>query len=153
LRRNQSLVLAKNIKLVEGPDGVIPSLVGFECFDRSSLPLGEPLFAFDACQRINHFLVGTKDWKMRVSARILTVARCQDGGKQIKAAAQGIDDGPHPGVEGEWKRHALVGYHRIAAALRIRLFDDVIRVFVPLDESVLDEWDLGYGPVNGSLSV
>jgi hypothetical protein len=32
---------------VEGPDGVILSLVWFQRFDRSSISLGKPLFAFD----------------------------------------------------------------------------------------------------------
>lgn len=46
----------------------------------------------------------------------------------------------------------LVSYNKIAAAVRVRLFYDFLRVFIPFKESDLEQWDLGYGPINRRLS-
>jgi hypothetical protein len=151
---DQPFVLAQDVQLVEGRNGAIPSLVRFECFDRSLFDLGKPLFTFDACSRINHRLVGAKNWKVRFSVRILAIACCERSGKQIEGTPERVEDRANPCVVDQWKLGALTSYNRIASVLRIRLFDNLIRMrFAPIEQGVLEEWDLGYGPLNGGLSV
>jgi len=149
----QPLMLTQNVQTVKGPQHRIPSLVWLECFDRSALPRGKPLYAFDACQRIDEVEQASKDWKMRVGIRIFAVPdgkRCRD---KIEAAAQGIDDCADPSVESEWER-LVIHYRCVASAVRVWLLDDRIGISaLPFDEPLLEQWDLGFGPYKGSLSI
>ena len=152
-RGQQPLVLAEDIQSVKGPKGVIPSLVRVERFDRGSFALGKPLFAFDALQWVDHGVEGIKDWKVRTVARFYAIACCQGSGEKIKTATERIDDGPDLGIERERKR-LIVGYRNILSSIRITLLDNGIGVTtLPFDEALLQQWDLGYGPIDGSLSV
>jgi hypothetical protein len=91
---------------MEDGHGQIPSRVWLERFDRGSLLLRKPLFAFDACQRVDHIDLGAEDWKVRVSARIVAVALGQAGGDEIERRPQRVDDLPAQAlnVSGSGKR-------------------------------------------------
>lgn len=143
----QPLMLAQNVQTVKGPEGVIPSIIWFERFDRGNLALGKPLFAFDACQRIDKVVEASKNWEMRISARICAVACGQGSCDQIKAATQRIDDRSHPSIECERER-LIVDYRRIATTIKVWLFGDVIGISAdPFDKALLEQWDLGIGPI------
>ena len=45
---DKPFVLAMDVKMVEGPDGIISSSVRLERFDDRAFTLGKPLFAFNA---------------------------------------------------------------------------------------------------------
>jgi hypothetical protein len=151
---DKPLMLTKNIELMEGPQNVISSLVRIERFDRGSLPLGKPLFAFDTCQWIDEIVEGSVNWKMRVGTRMYAVACGQSRRKQIKSAPSRIDDGSHLGANNGINRALLAGYQNLVAGIRIILHDEFIWAApLPGRESLLEDWDLGYGPIDASLSV
>ena len=153
LSQNQPLMLTSNVEAMEGPKGCIPSLVWFEQFDRGALPRGKPLFAFDASDGIEKIVEGSVDWKVRVATRIGAVPRGQSRSEQVQTAPQRSDDCSDPRVEGEWKR-LIVDYRRVASAVRVRLYDDRIGIgALPIDEPLLQQWDLGFGPLQSCMGV
>jgi hypothetical protein len=152
--RDKARMLPQYVELVEGPDGMIPSLVWPDRFDRRSLPLGEPLFAFDAMQRIDHALIGVKNWKVRSSIRLLAIATGERCSQKIEGGSHAVDNHAGFGHHDVVNWHNQIGYDRLHAGLRINLDQDSIRAFcVPGGEFVLEDWDLGYGPINGRLGV
>jgi hypothetical protein len=60
-----------------------------------------------------------------------------------------------PGIEDAGQRRGLISYERIASAeTGIRLYPEFIRMSLrPFQESVLEEWDLGYGPLDSRLGI
>src|ERR1700731_2302040 len=55
--KQQPLMLSDNIQVVQGPDGVIPSLIWLERFDSGTIFVRKPLFAFlvvQPAERIDH---------------------------------------------------------------------------------------------------
>jgi hypothetical protein len=64
---------SQDVETVKRPKRIVSSLVWFESFDRNSLCLRQPLFAFDAYQRIDELADGAKYWKMRVGVRIVAL--------------------------------------------------------------------------------
>jgi hypothetical protein len=155
--RNQPFVLSHDINFVQGPNGCIPSLVRFERFDRGSFALGKPLFSFfavNSASRIDHVIEGVEDWKVSIGIRFFAIALSQAGGEQVQSASQRIERGAEPSVEGEGQRDFLDCHHDIANSIRITLSGDDVRITsLPFDQSLLDQWDLGYGPIDGSLSI
>ena len=150
---DKPFVLAMDVKMVEGPDGIISSSVRLERFDDRAFTLGKPLFAFNAFQRINHVLIGGEDRKMRVFARLYAIACGQSGGEKIERTAQRVDDSASPSIE-RARQRIEVGYSQLAVGIRIRLEPEFIRVIVdPSAGGLLEEWDLGYGPIGSGLSV
>jgi hypothetical protein len=155
--RNQSFVLAHDVEFVEGPYGGIPSLIRPERFDRGSLALGKPLFAFyaiNAGQRIDHAMGTVVDRKVSFGVSFFAIALGQGSSKQIEATTQGIENGTDPRIESERERLVINDSGIVAAAVRMRLFDNRIWVSLPpMKESFLEQFDLGYGPIDGSLCV
>jgi hypothetical protein len=151
----QTFMLPQDVQLVQGPDGFIPSLIRLQRFDRGSLALGKPLFAFNAInpgQGINHALSGIENRKMSFRIRFFAIALCQGGGKQIKTATERIETRAEPSIECERQRGLLNSYYNIAVRLRITLADDGIGESpLPFDQALLDQWDLGYGPLDASI--
>jgi hypothetical protein len=150
-RADQSLVFATDVEMVEGPDGH-PSFVWLERFNSSKITLGKPLFAFNAFLR-SHSLIGKENRKVRVFSRVHAIACGQDCTEKVERTAQRIDDRADPGIKGARQR-IEIGYSQLATRIRIRLEPEFIRVVIdPVAESFLEDWDLGYGPVNGRLGI
>jgi hypothetical protein len=153
----QALVFSQNVELVKGPNGFIPSFVRIERFDRSSFVLGQPLFSFAAINpsyRVDHFIEGVEDWKVTPGIRFFAIACGDASRKKIKAATERVENSAHPRVEREWQGRLLNSYYDIAIRLRISLAGNEVGMApLPLDQALLNEWDLGYGPINAGLSV
>jgi hypothetical protein len=73
--------------------------------------------------------------------------RGQSSREKLERASQRNDGRASPGIEDAGQRRGLISYERIASAeTRIRLYPEFIRMSLrPFQESVLEEWDLGYG--------
>jgi hypothetical protein len=156
-RGNQPFMLAENVEFVQGPNGVIPSFVRFESFDRSSFALGKPLFAFnaiDSSERVDHTMQRIEDWEMPIAIRFFAIALGEGSGEQVQAATERVKNGADPSIHGKRQRNSLLSYKQIAACLRVTLFDDAIgATLLPLNKSLLQQWGLGYGPIDASLGV
>jgi hypothetical protein len=91
---------------------------------------------------------------MPIAIRSFAVAMGENDGNQIKRASQRIDDRPDPRIEDQRKGLFLESYNLIAVRLRIALTENAVGTFLcPFVEGVLEQWDLGIGPIDGGLSV
>ncbi len=91
---------------------------------------------------------------MSIGIRFFAIALSEGSGEQVKSASKRIECGAEPSVESEWQQSVLDCCHNIFSAMRITLAgDDVGITSLPLNQSILDLWDLGYGPIDGSLGV
>jgi len=154
LHRNEPLVLSQDIELVQGPQKRISSLVWPECFDRRLLALGKPLFAFNTLQGVDHVLLRSEDWKVRFLTRFYAVACGESGSEEIEGAADGIDDHAGVGANERINGAVLASYQQLVSGVRIWLYDEFVWARpLPGEEALLQDWDLGYGPIDGSLGV
>lgn len=154
---NEPFMLPHDVEVMEGPYCVIPSFVRFERFDRGAVGSGKPLFSFCTiypAQRIDHVEVGIENWEVPIAGRFFAVAYRERGCKQVEAAAERVDNSADPSVESERHWGSEASYHQNLARLRIALFDNVIwAAFLPPSEFLSEQFDLGYGPLNGRPSV
>ena len=151
---DKALMLSQNVELVQRVENRIASSIRLERFDRGDFNLGKPLFAFDACQGINHFLMGSEDWKVRRFTRFFAIATGESGGEQIESASDGVEDCPSLDIKTSVERLAWYRYDKFLRRVRIVLGDEFVLAFpVPSQESVLEGWDLGFGPIDSGLSV
>jgi hypothetical protein len=146
-------VFSPDIELMEGIQKRVPAFVRHERFDSSLFILGKPRFAFNtlgAEERVQ----GAENWKVRFVARFYAIPSSESGSNQVEATSKRIDNRSSFGIEEAIKRGLRVGSEELEGRVSIRLYHEHIRaVPLPGSESLLDEWDLGYGPINGSLSV
>jgi hypothetical protein len=149
------LVLSQNIEFVNRVKNAIPSIICFCAFDRGSFDGGNPLFVFE---HLNGSLKigGVFPYgEMGVAVRFFAVARKQRGQQQIKRGSCRIDDCPNVSINERVKRDMRIGYQPIPLFIdRIRLSDNSVWALpLPGNETILQDWDLGLGPIDGSLSV
>jgi len=91
---------------------------------------------------------------MRFATRFFAIAHSRRRSEKIETATKRIDDRPDPGIESARQGRLLICHHEIAAAIRVMLLDNSIWISsLPCEEFDLKEWDLGYGPIDASLSV
>jgi hypothetical protein len=153
----QTLMLPYDVQVMEKPERFVPSFVRFERFDDRSLLISKPLFSFFVIQpmeRIDHIEFASEDWKVPIAIRDYAVALDQGSGEEIEGAWQRADDRPDPSIEAERERLFLVGYNQIITRLRISLTSQAVgATLLPFVEGILEQWDLGIGPIDGSLSI
>ena len=149
---NESFVLAENVELVEGPEGVIPSFVRFERFDSRDFSGGKPLFAFSTMQTtplgsiisISESKIG----KCRLLSGLTQLRTASAEARRSKLLRMEINDRSYPCIKGERQRLMLDRYKEIASRIRIWLRDDAVWVFsLPRGQCIAEDWDLGFGPV------
>jgi hypothetical protein len=151
---DQTFMLAFDIELMEGIENRVPSFVWSESFDRGSLSLGEPLFAFYSRERVDHILNAPEDWEVSMGARFYAVACGESGGQKIEAAPDGIDNRANFSLDHRIKRQFLASDEAFIARIRIWLDDKFIWAApLPGQEALLQNWDLGYGPINSCVGV
>jgi hypothetical protein len=95
-----------------------------------------------------------EDWKVRFVTRFYAVSRGEGGGEEIKRAASGIDDRTSIADHERIDRALLMSYQDLVSGVRIWLDDKFVwAVPLPGKEALLQDWDLGYGPINRRLSI
>src|SRR3984893_814408 len=151
---DESFMLTRDVEVVNGSEDRVPSFVRPERFDRGSFAVGKPLFAFQAMPRVEHRLFGSKKREMCFGNRFFAVANGKSYGEQIEATTDGVDDRTHPRTKLTRKWGYLIRDPEIVASLRVLLLDNAIWVSaLPFEKCALKAWDLGYGPIDGSLSI
>jgi len=154
VKSDQPFVLPLNIETVKRPEIGVPSLVWVERFDDSFIGLREPLFIFYPLQWIDEVVLGPQNRKMRSVVGRYAIATGQRCGKDIEAASERVDDGTSLGVDDERKRNFLARYHHVLAGIRIGLLGGYLYARrMPGQEPSLHGFDLGYGPIDSSLSI
>jgi hypothetical protein len=86
--------------------------------------------------------------------RFYAVSCGEGGGEEIKSAASGIDDCASVANDERVDGALLMSYQNLISGVRIRLYDKFIwAASLPGKEALLQDWDLGYGPINRGLGV
>ena len=153
----QTFMLPYDVEVMEEPQRLVPSVVRFERFDGGSLFVRKPLFSFfviDPQYWIDHGEFASEDWKMPIAIRSFAVALGEGARNEIEGASQRVNDRPDPSIERQGKRLFLNSYNQIIARLRVSLTHLAIGASLsPFVEGLLEQWDLGYGPVDSGLSA
>lgn len=158
VRYDEPFMLEKMIELVEGPQGVIPSLVRAQRFDDRSFAIGQPMFAFLAVQppiRIRSADSCIEDGEVRIAARLYAIAARERRGEHIETGAEKMDHRTgahveHPGHGRFFDRDDEIMIPRIRIALSA---EGIWLTAYPSVECFVDNWDLGYGPIDGGVGV
>jgi hypothetical protein len=146
-------VFSPDIELMEGIKKRVPAFVRHERFDSGLFVLRKPRFAFNtlgAEERVQ----GAVDWKVRFVARFYAISCGEDGRDQVEATSERIDDDTSFGVDEPIERPLWVRGQELIGRVCIRLYHQHVHaVLLPGSEALLEQWDLGHGPIDGSLSV
>lgn len=151
----QRLMLPFDVQLMEGPQIVVPSLIRFQRFDDRSFGIGERLYEFlplivPRCERAGIF----GDGEINLVGVRHAVALREGGGKDVEGATDGIDVCSHLDVERKRQRLFFDHHYDIVSSMTFQLFHDHAEVVAsPSVQSALKGWQIGYGPVDGGLSV
>jgi hypothetical protein len=151
---HQPFVFAKNIELMEGIEKVIPSTVRLCCFDDRQIGGTEPLFAFS--HQVGAHKIGGSLSKGKVTTRAwsFSVPDSQCRSEQIKTGSEAVDAGPNGCIKCGRQIANDPKAQEFLAHCRIILGHDFIRgESSPGFDFVLDEWELGIGPVDGTVRV
>jgi hypothetical protein len=150
---NQSFVFAAYIELMKDVKHRVPALVRPERFNNALFMLGKPLFAFNSISP-EKVVGGTENWKVRFVARFYAIACGECRREQIEAAANRIDDSADLRIEDQIEWPLEHGGQYVVGRISITLHDKYIRAIpLPGSEALLERWDLGYGPIDSSLSI
>jgi hypothetical protein len=149
----QPFVFTPDIELMEGVKKRVSSFVRHESFDSGLFVLRKPRFVFNTLGA-EEIVRGAENWKVRFVAGFFAIPCGECGGDQIEAASKGVDDRSGRRIDLAIKRFLRVCSQELKGRVSIRLYHEHIRaVPLPGSDALLERWDLGYGPVNGSLSV
>lgn len=155
LHKQQPLMLSQNVELVEGIQKMVPSFVSLCTFDRGSLYGGYPLFVFHASYGSQKIIGALSNREMGVAIRFFAIALNQSRHEQVEGASSGINNCASISLNQGIERNFGVSDQQFPVdVIRIRLFDDFVWAQpLPGHESILQDWDLGLGPIEGGESV
>jgi hypothetical protein len=146
-RREQPLMLAKNVQSVHGPNGVIPSLIWVQRFNFVDFGGGEPPFAFDFFHKRQKLGLEFPNREVMIGTRLYAIPTRERNADQIEAATARVDNATD--ASGDYAREGLTQdcYRKILASLRITLRHDIIGFsLLPLTKGSLNHLHLGFGP-------
>ena len=151
-------MLSQNIEIVKDAEHMIPTLssVRLQRFDDSSFLSGERLYEFVPFVPLpgEENRLAPCDWKVSIIDKRLAVAVRQGGRKDVKAASDRVDVDTSLYVECEWERRFFSDYDHIVRNVRWLLSDSHVHIFVePSIKPPPKQWEVGFGPIDRSLSV
>ena len=150
----QSLVFPRYVEVVKSEEKIIPSVVRLQVFDDLPLTLGQPLFTFRRVHRVDEALVRSVNRKVTVGMRCLAVALSERSGEQVQASSNAVDDRSGGCVQRERERTVNLQLEQLLPHLLVRLFDQEEWGSVePGFESLFEGWELGHGPIDGSIGI
>jgi len=151
----QAPMFPYDVKLMQGEKKVIPSFVWLETFDCRPMPLGKPVYFFDGpINRVDKILGAFSDGKINVCWRSMAVSLGKRDSQQIKAAPQTMNDEASFDVD-EWAD----GFNVCELEKRLPHFEvlflnETVRAIIsPSPDSIIESWELGFGPVNTCSGV
>jgi hypothetical protein len=154
--RDESLVLAHDIETMEGTKRFIPSLIRLQRFDFDSFALGKPLYEFRSLVSMTRLKdrLGRSNGKIAVLGIRHVIAIGETASQNIEAASNGVDVSTCLDHETERKRRLLDCHYNLIRDIRIGVSRSDFDVLLEPNRQLLFEgWQLGYGPVDASLSM
>ena len=150
LRLDKPSVLPGVVHVMEHPQECVPSAIRPKLFNFQALRWGEPLYEFYPfviAGKERSFGLG--DGKVNIVFVRHAVAIGERRGEDVERAANGIDVRAEFDREGEGYRLFLDSYKKIVSGIRFQVSDIDINVIVePSLHSLLEGWQVGFGPVN-----
>jgi len=152
-------VFPGEVQIMEGAKQIVPSRVWLQVFDDSLVDLTKPLYLFQdgVClpaggfQEISFGLPNGEEGTLRLGE---VVTGRQSTSKKVQTAADAVNDGPRLGLDKGINRFDVREAVELFSRLGIGIYSDgVSLIFLPPDDAFHKRYVLGYGPVNGSLSV
>jgi hypothetical protein len=158
VRRNRggdkACVLSSKINIMQGAEEIISSSIRLEAFDNASIGAGKFLYLFHTAKRVHKIHDAIADGEINIFHGEMAVALGESRNKNIEARAYGVGDYPGLGGNEEWG-WLRSNVERFCSCVSIYLFAGGMyaRAFDPIGNAFLQDWDLGYGPINAGLSV
>lgn len=147
-------MFTQNIKLMEGPQEVITSVIRAERFEDTYIARRKAFFIFYPAYGINEVVDAAEKWEVRLLAGTFAVSSCESGAQQIECRPKGIDDGAHASVDHGWQWELFAKYRDFLAGPTIEIPDFYARVrLLPSVKLFDEEWELGSSPLDSGISV
>jgi hypothetical protein len=148
-------VFSNDVKVMEGENKPISSVVRFQAFDDASLSIRERLYEFGTlvttCEEQFFTL---RDREVCVINKVLAVTVSKNDRENVEAASNGVDVSASLHLERQRQRGFLDRYNEVVSGISWHLFDDHIHVVVePATKPLLKDWELGFGPIDRGLCV
>jgi hypothetical protein len=140
---------------VEGAKQIVPSRIWRQTFDDCLIGLAKPLYVFEwPAFRVVELGLTFPDRKMSASGFGMALACGESAGQHVEAAADAMDDGARLGADERIDRLDIDQAVQLFSGLRIEIDQHgIVSALPPPDDSLLQGWQLGYGPIDSSLSV
>jgi len=155
----QASVFSSAIHIVEGPQKAIPSLIRPQVFDDQLVGAGEPLYLFFAPTSsgvIEGVKAGTNG-KVDVFVSRLAVALSQDIRQNVEGAPDAMKDGPGLCIDDGGNGRNRTQIIEFPTGVRIGVNPNGIGFggfsVPPIGDTLLQDWELGYGPIDSSFGV
>jgi hypothetical protein len=153
---NQPSVLSHNVKIMEGPEKGVPSVIRFQRFDKLSIGTGKRLYEFGSlvipCDETGAAFCDRKRDVLGSPRYAVAIGECSS--EDIKATADRVDVSASFHIEKARKRCLLAYQKLLVRYMRAWIYDGYFRVFVPPEiESLIEGLEMGYGPIDAGLSI
>jgi len=154
--REKPTVLAHDVELMERPQHRVPSLIRLQRFQDAAFSTRKPLYEIRpliSLPRAKKGLAGD-DRKIRVFGIRYAEPVVERSSENVETATNGVDISADFDQEFERKRCFLDCHDEPVRRIRIKVDGAGLDVQLePSIEATLEGWELGYGPINASLSV
>lgn len=156
VRLEQTPMFPRVVEIVERNQHVIvPSMPRLQRFDNGPIGLGKPLYLFTSCVfPLEESGSTLADGELRIFGVNVAVASGEQIHQHIETASETVEDRASLDVDNS--RDALDGVkaNDLLAKLRIRLVGNTIwGTLPPRFNAICEHVELGYGPVNSSISI
>lgn len=151
----QRMMFPLDVQLMEGPQGVVPSLVRFQRFDNCSFGVGERLYEFLPLVGLCGERAGVpRDGEINLIGIRYAVALGERGGEDVERTADSVNVRSNLDVERERQRLFFDHHNDIVSSLTFHLFHGYAQIIAsPSAQSALKGWQIGHGPIDGGLRV
>lgn len=151
----ETAVFPGQIQLVEGAKRIVPSRIWRQTFDNCLVGRAKPLYVFEwSAFRVVELGFAPPDREVGASGFGLAVACGESAGQDVEAAADAVDDDTRFGADDGIDRLDIDKAVQFLSGLRIYIDRYGIALALPPpDDSLLQGWQLGFGPTDSSFSV
>jgi hypothetical protein len=156
---DELFVLANDVQLMQSAEAIVSarSLIRFDRFNYRPIIHGEPPFVFFGVKPpflTEEIGLGSKEGEVGLIIRYYAHRTSAESRRIVETGSHRIDDRSGFCEDDGIKRLAFAIQQAIARTINIELFDSGVRAsFEPDFDSAIQDWQLGYGPINTSLRV
>lgn len=149
------LVFPREVETVQGENKIIPSFVRLETFNSNLIGAGKPLYLFYS---VVHWIRESGDvppnWKVNTFGITYAVALGKSDSQDIKAASDAVNNDPNLGTNDKGNGLHIAKANELLAGVRISVKKEGIGVTcLPFSNSLSQNWEVGYGPINCGFSA